>query len=54
MMTNVDGLIYMNRIPFEMDMQVEFTTDNLLVKGYQRYSFGYYDWRSTYGTFPLS
>ena len=54
MMTNVDGLIYMNRIPFEMDMSVEFTTDNLLVKGYQRYSFGYYDWRSIYGTFPTS
>jgi len=54
MMTNVDGLIYMNRIPFEMDMQVEFTTDNLLVKGYQRYSFGYFDWRAIYGTFPLS
>lgn len=54
MLTNVDGLIYMNRIPFEMDMSVEFTTDNLLVKGYQRYSFGYYDWRSVYGTFPTS
>lgn len=54
LLTNVDGLIFMNRIPFEMDMSVEFTTDNLLVKGYQRYSFGYYDWRSTYGNFPTS
>jgi hypothetical protein len=54
LLTNVDGLIYMNRIPFEMDMSVEFTTDNLLVKGYQRYSFGYFDWRSTYGNFPTS
>ena len=53
-LTNVDGLIYMNRIPFEMDMSVEFTTDNLLVKGYQRYSFGYYDWRGVWGTFPTS
>lgn len=53
-LTNVDGLIYMNRVPFEMDMSVEFTTDNLLVKGYQRYSFGYYDWRSVWGTFPTS
>src|SRR4029077_9800309 len=42
-LTNIDGLIYMNRVPFEMDMSVEFTTDNLLVKGYQRYSFVYYD-----------
>jgi hypothetical protein len=53
-LTNIEGLIFMNRIPFEMDMSVEFTTDNLLVKGYQRYSFGYYDWRGTYGTFPTS
>ena len=54
LLTNIDGLIFMNRIPFEMDKSVEFTTDNLLVKGYQRYSFGYFDWRSVYGTFPLS
>jgi hypothetical protein len=54
LLTNIDGLIYMDRIPFEMDMSVEFTTDNLLVKGYQRYSFGYYDWRAIYGTFPTS
>jgi len=54
LLTNVDGLIFMNRIPFEMDMSVEFTTDNLLVKGYQRYSFGYYDWRAVWGTMPAS
>jgi hypothetical protein len=54
LLTNVDGLIFMDRIPFEMDMSVEFTTDNLLVKGYQRYSFGYYDWRSIFGNFPTS
>ena len=53
-LTNVEGLIMMNRIPFEMDMSVEFTTDNLLVKGYQRYSFGYFDWRGIWGTFPTS
>jgi hypothetical protein len=52
--TNVDGLIFMNRKPYEMDMSVEFTTDNLLVKGYQRYSFGYYEWRAVWGTFPTS
>jgi len=52
--TNIDGLIYMNRKPYEMDMSVEFTTDNLLVKGYQRYSFGYYDWRAIWGSFPTS
>jgi hypothetical protein len=46
LLTNIDGLSYMERVKFETDMQVDFTTDNLLVKGYERYSFGYYNWRS--------
>ena len=54
LLTNVKGLAYMERIPFETDMQVEFTTDNLLVKGYERYSFSYYNPRSAYGSFPTS
>jgi len=53
-LTNHDGLIWFNRKPFEMDMSVEFTTDNLLVKGYQRYVPTYYDFRSVWGTFPTS
>ena len=53
-LTNTKGLVMFDRKPFEMDMSVEFTTDNLLVKGYQRYSFSYYDWRSCYGTFPTA
>jgi hypothetical protein len=53
-LTNHDGLIFFNRKPFEMDMSVEFTTDNLLVKGYQRYVPSYFDWRAVYGTFPTS
>jgi hypothetical protein len=52
LLTNIDGLSYMERIKFETDMQVDFTTDNLLVKGYERYSFGYYNWRATYGAIP--
>lgn len=54
LLTNIKGLVYMERIPYEMDMQVEFTTDNLLVKAYERYSFGYYNWRSLWGSFPTS
>ena len=52
LLTNIDGLSYMQRISFETDMQVDFVTDNLLVEGYERYSFGYYNWRSIYGSFP--
>jgi hypothetical protein len=54
MLTNIDGLSYMDRIPFETDMQVDFVTDNLLVKGYSRYSFSYYNPRSIWGAFPTS
>jgi hypothetical protein len=54
LLTNIKGLVYMERVPYEMDMQVDFTTDNLLVKGYERYSFGYYNFRSIYGSFPSS
>lgn len=54
LLTNIAGLAYMNRIPYETDMQVDFTTDNLLVKGYQRYSFNYFNWRSIWGSFPTS
>jgi phage major head subunit gpT-like protein len=54
LLTNIDGLSYMERVKFESDMQVDFVTDNLLVKGYERYSFGYYNWRAIYGNFPTS
>ncbi len=53
-LTNHDGLMFFHRKPFEMDMSVEFTTDNLLVKGYQRYVPSYYDWRAAWGTYPTS
>jgi len=52
LLTNIDGLSYMERVKFETDMQVDFVTDNLLVKGYERYSFGYYNWRSIWGSLP--
>jgi len=52
--TNIDGLIHMLRIPYEMDMWVDNITDNLLVKAYERYSFGYNDPRAAWGEFPTS
>ena len=54
LLTNIDGLSYMSRVKFETDMQVDFVTDNLLVKGYERYSFGYYNPRAIWGSFPTS
>ena len=54
LLTNIDGLSYMERIKFESDMQVDFVTDNLLVKGYERYSFSYYNWRALYANTPTT
>jgi hypothetical protein len=54
LLTDIKGLLYLDRIPFEMDMQVDFDTDNLLVKAYARYSASYYNPRSIFATFPTS
>ena len=54
LLTNIAGLAYMRRIAFETDMQVDFVTDNLLVKAYERYSLNYFGWRALYGNFPTS
>jgi hypothetical protein len=52
--TDVDGLLYLERIPFETSMWVDNVTDNLLVKGRERYSFGERDPRAIYGSTPTS
>lgn len=52
--TNIKGLLHMSRIKYETKMSTDFVTDNLLTVGYERYSFGYKDWRSIYGAFPTS
>jgi len=54
LLTNIAGLAYMKRIAFETDMQVDFVTDNLLVKAYERYSLSYFNWRAIWATFPTS
>jgi hypothetical protein len=52
--TDKPGLNYMSRVPFETDMQVDPITGNLLVIGYERYSFNYNDPRALAGTNPTS
>lgn len=54
LLTNIKGLLYLQRVPFETDMQVDFVTDNLMVKGYERYSFAGYNPRAIWGSFPTS
>ncbi len=52
--TNIEGLLMMQRIPYESDMWVDNITDNLLVKSYERYVFGFNDPRSLWGQTPSS
>ena len=49
--TDVDqGLQHFVREPVKIDMDTEFNTDNLLVKFYERYSFGCTDKRGIFGS----
>ena len=52
--TNVPGFLYLERAPFEMSMDVDFVTDNLLVKGRERYYSGYRNPRGGWATNPVS
>jgi hypothetical protein len=46
------SLRHFKRDPVESDMFVDFTTDNLLVKATERYSFGWSNARGIYGCMP--
>jgi len=48
------GWLYLDRRKFETDMQVDFTTQNLLVLGSERYSVGAFNPRAGYGSFPTA
>ncbi|HEY6861678.1 MAG TPA: hypothetical protein VI358_18075 [Pseudolabrys sp.] len=50
--TDIAGFIHLQRIPYESDMWVDNFTDNLLVKGYERYGYFYNDWRCCFGQYP--
>jgi len=52
--TNIDGLVMMERIPFETDMWVDNHTDNVLIKGYERYISTYNDPRCIWASTPAS
>lgn len=53
-LTTVKGLVVYDRIPFEMDLQVDPTTGNLLMFGYERYSAFYKNPRAAWGSFPTA
>ena len=53
-LTDKKGLLHLERSPFQTDMQVDFSTDNILVKARKRFSFNYFDPRAIYGSLPTS
>jgi hypothetical protein len=53
-LTNIRGLVYYDRVPFEMDLQVDPTTGNLLVIGYERFGIGYRNPRAAFGHNPTA
>lgn len=50
--STIKGLVSYNRMPFELDMQVDPVTGNLMIIAYQRYGIGYINPRSVWGSFP--
>jgi len=48
--TNIHKLKLFQRIGLETDSEVDFNTDAMLYKGYERYRFGAIDWRGTWGS----
>jgi len=49
--TNVsNGLMMFQRTPYEFTQDNDFDTMNAKAKGYERYSVGWTDWRSLYGS----
>lgn len=51
-LSDAGGLVYLDREAFETSMQTDFTTDNLMVRAYERYYMGYDDWRLGVGFYP--
>lgn len=52
--TSEKGLRVFDRVPYEMDIQVDPTTGNLLCFGYERYAPTYTNPRAAYGSFPTA
>lgn len=54
LLTQNEGLKFFERDPYETDMWVDNTTDNLLVKAYQRAQPSYTDPRCAFASFPTA
>jgi len=53
-LSTIKGLVSYERVPFELDMQVDPVTGNLLLIGYQRYGVGWKNPRGVWISAPTS
>jgi len=53
-LSDVGGLICLDRKPFRTEIQTDFSTNNLMVKGTERYYIGWDDWRVGVGVYPTN
>jgi len=52
--TSIKGMMYFDRIPYDTDAWTDNITDNVLIKGRERYVFSYRDPRAMWGSLPTS
>jgi|SRR5581483_11794640 len=53
-LSDIGGLIMLQREGFTTSMWVDNTTDNLMVKAYERFATSFDDWRAAWGSYPTS
>ena len=53
-LTDNKGLVFLDRVPLELDLQVDPVTGNLLVIGYERYGIGPKNPRAIFGNTPTA
>jgi hypothetical protein len=54
LLSDAGGLICLDRKPFRTEVQTDFSTNNLMVKGTERYYMGPDDWRLGAGFYPTN
>lgn len=54
LLSDCGGLICLDRKPFRTEIQTDFATNNLMVKGTERYYMGWDDWRLGVGFYPTN
>jgi hypothetical protein len=53
-LSDAGGLICLDRKPFRTEIQTDFATNNLMVKGTERYYMGWDDWRLGVGVYSTN